>query len=115
MKTKMSLSLLLLATVVPGALVAADEAETNAHSRSDSVLVSPAEDQAVRNVLTNTAIVPDDPKQVLQDYDSLIIALTQKFSATLATIADAAKRGDLSSEQAKVCWLSVKWRRDVLR
>ena len=101
MKTKMFLSLLLLATVVPGALAAVDEAETNAHSRSDSVLVSPAEDQAVRNVLTNTAIVPDDPKQVLQDYDSLIIALTQKFSATLATIADAAKRGDLSSEQAK--------------
>src|SRR5260370_1025827 len=101
MKTKMSLSLLLLATVVPGAVVTANEDETNAHSRSDSVLVSPAEDKAVRNVLTNTAIVPDDPKQVLQDYDSLIIALTQKFSATLATIADAAKRGDLSSEQAK--------------
>lgn len=101
MKTKMFLSLLLLATVVPGALAAADEAETKAHSRSDSVLVSPVEDPAVTNVLTNTAIVPDDPKQVLQDYDSLMIALTQKFSATLATIADAAKRGDLSSEQAR--------------
>ena len=101
MKTKMFLSLLLLATVVPGALAAADEAETRAHSRSDSVLVSPVEDPAVANVLTNTAIVPDDPKQVLQDYDSLLIALTQKFSATLATIANAAKRGDLSSEEAR--------------
>jgi len=101
MKTKMFLSLLLLATVVPGALAAADEAETKAHSRSDSVLVSPVEGPAVTNVLTNTAIVPDDPKQALQDYDSLMIALTQKFSATLATIADAAKRGDLSSEQAR--------------
>jgi len=101
MKTKMFLSLLLLATVVPGALAAADEAETKARSRSDSVLVSPVEDPAVTNVLTNTAIVPDYPKQVLQDYDSLMIALTQKFSATLATIADAAKRGDLSSEQAR--------------
>jgi len=101
MKTKMFLSLLLLATVVPGALAAADEAETKVHSRSDSGLVSPVEDPAVTNVLTNTAIVPDDPKQVLQDYDSLMIALTQKFSATLATIADAAKRGDLSSEQAR--------------
>ena len=30
-----------------------------------------------------------------------MIALTQKFSATLTTIADAAKRGDLSSEQAR--------------
>jgi Spy/CpxP family protein refolding chaperone len=65
------------------------------------VLVSPVEDPAVTNVLTNTAIVPDDPKQVLQDYDSLMIALTQKFSATLATIADAAKRGNLTSEQAR--------------
>ena len=101
MKTKMFLSLLLLAAVVPGALAAADEAETKAHSRSDSVLVSPVEDPAVTNVLTDTASVPDDPKQVLQDYDSLMIALTQKFSATLATIADAAKRGDLSSEQAR--------------
>ena len=101
MKTKMFLSLLLLATVVPGALAAADEAETKAHNRSDSVLVSPVEDPAVTNVVTNTAIVPNDPKQVLQVYDSLMIALTQKFSATLATIADAAKRGDLSSEQAR--------------
>src|SRR6266436_4788478 len=101
MKTKMFLSLLLLAAVVPGALAAVDEAETKAHSRRDSVVVIPVGDPAVTNVPTNTAIVPDDPKQVLQDYDLLMIALTQKYSATLATIADAAKRGDLSSEQAR--------------
>src|SRR2546428_13385739 len=87
MKTRMFLSLLLLATVVPGALVAADEAETKAHSRSDSVLVSPVEDAAVTNVVTNTAIVPNDPKQVLQLIESLMIALTKKLSATLAAIA----------------------------
>jgi hypothetical protein len=46
-------------------------------------------------------MVPNDPKQVLQDYDSLMIALTQKFSATLATIADAVKRGEVSTEQAR--------------
>src|SRR5258707_4041503 len=101
MKTRMFLSLLLLAAVVPGALAAADEAETKAHNRRDSVVVIPVEDPAVTNVPTNTAIVPDDPKQVLQDYDSLMTALTQKFSATLATIADDAKRGDLTSEQAR--------------
>jgi hypothetical protein len=101
MKTKMLLSILLLAIVVPGALAAADEAETKAHSRSDSVLVFPVKDPAATNVLTNTAIVPDDPKQVLQDYDSLMIALTQKFSATLATIAEAVKHGEVSSDQAR--------------
>jgi hypothetical protein len=57
---------LLDCVVVPGALAAADEAEAKAHSRSDSVLVSPVEDPAVTNVLTNKAIVPDDPKHVLQ-------------------------------------------------
>jgi hypothetical protein len=45
--------------------------------------------------------VADDPKQVLHDYDSLMIALTQKFSSTLATIADAVKRGEVSNEQAR--------------
>src|SRR5437660_2447392 len=101
MKTRIFLSLLLLATVEPGAFAAADEAETKAHSRRDSVVVIPVQDPAVTNCPTNTAIVPNDPKQVLQDYDSLMIALTQKFSATLATIADAAKRGDFTSEQAR--------------
>src|SRR5262249_23266188 len=94
-------SLLLLATVVPGELAAGDGAETKAHSRRDSVLVSPVEDPAVTNVPTKTVIVPNDPKQVLQDYDSLMFALTQRFSPTLATIPEAGKRGDLSSEQAR--------------
>src|SRR5207245_9852159 len=67
----------------------------------DSEQVVPDEDPAVTNVLTKTAIVPNHPKQVVRDYDSLMIALTQKFSATLATIADAAKRRDLSCEQTR--------------
>jgi len=95
MKTKMFLSLLLLATVVPGAFAAGGEDDTKAHSRTKSALVDLVDAPA------GPAVVQNDPKQVLQDYDSLMIALTQKFSATLATIADAAKRGDLSSEQAR--------------
>ena len=95
MKTKMFLSLLLLATVVPGALAAGGEDDTKAHSRTKSALV------ALGDAPAGPAVVQNDPKQVLQDYDSLMIALTQKFSATLATIAGAAKRGDLSSEQAR--------------
>jgi len=100
MKTKLFLSLLLLASVVPGALAAGDEDDTKAHSRRNSVLVTPVDDPAIKDVPTSPA-VPNNPKQVLQDYDSLMIALTQKFSATLATIAEAAKRGELSSEQAR--------------
>src|SRR5438309_10898457 len=101
MKTKLFLSLLLLANVMPGALAAGDEDDTKARSRRNSVLVTPVDDPAVNNALTSPDMLPNDPKQVLQDYDSLMIALTQKFSATLATIAEAAKRGELSSEQAR--------------
>jgi hypothetical protein len=102
MKTKLFFSLLLLtAAVAPGALAAADGAERNLHTGRGQLLVTPVDDPAVRNVPTSPEVVPNDPKQVLQDYDSLMTALTQKFSATLATIAEAAKRGELSSEQAR--------------
>jgi len=63
--------------------------------------VTPVEEPAITTVPTGPSAAADDPKQVLQDYDSLMIALTQKFSATLATIADAVKRGEVSSEQAR--------------
>jgi hypothetical protein len=102
MKTKLFFSLLLLAAAVAsGAPAAADEGKTNAHTGRDQLLVTPVDDPAVTNVTISPAVAPNDPKQVLQDYDSLMIALTQKFSAALATIAEAAKRGELSGEQAR--------------
>jgi LTXXQ motif family protein len=102
MKTKLFLSLLLLtAAVAPDARAAADGGGRNCHPGRYQLLVTPVDGPAVKDVPTNPAIVPNDPKQVLQDYDSLMIALTQKFSATLATIAEAAKRAELSSEQAR--------------
>jgi LTXXQ motif family protein len=102
MKTKLFVSLLLLtAAVAPGALAAADGGDRNDHTGRGQLLVTPVDDPAVKNAPTSPAVAPNDPKQVLQDYDSLMIALTQKYSATLATIAEAANRGELSSEQAR--------------
>jgi LTXXQ motif family protein len=102
MKTKLFVSLLLLtAAVAPRALAAADGGDRNLHPERGQLFVTPLDDPAVKEVPPNPAAVPSDPRQVLQDYDSLMVALTQRFSATLATIADAAKRGDLSSEQAR--------------
>jgi hypothetical protein len=102
MKTKLFFFLLLLAVAVaPGALAAADGADRILHTGRGQLLVTPVDDPAVKDVPPSPAVTPNDPKQVLQDYDSLMIALTQKFSATLATIADAVKRGEVSSEQAR--------------
>src|SRR5229473_7907688 len=101
MKTKLFFSLLLLAAIASPALATSDEGDTNSHTGRRQSLVAPVEEPAITTVPTRPTIAADDPKQVLQDYESLMIALTQKFSATLATIAEAAKRGELSSEQAR--------------
>jgi hypothetical protein len=102
MKTKLFVSLLLLtAAVAPGALAAARGGDRTFHTGRGQLLVTPVDDPAVEDVPTSPAVMPNDPKPVLGDYDSLMTALTQRFSATLATIAEAAKRGDLSSEQAR--------------
>jgi hypothetical protein len=102
MKTKWFVSLLLLtAAVAPRALATGDGGDRNLHTGTGQLLVTPVDDPAVKDVPPNSAAVPSDPRQVLQDYDSLMIALTQKFSATLATIAEAVKRGEVSSEQAR--------------
>src|SRR4029077_9984642 len=100
-KTKLFCSLLLLAAALaPRALVAGDGGDRDVYTGRRQ-FVTPVQAPAVKDVPPSPAVVPNDPKQVLQDYDSLMIALTQKFSATLATIAEAVKRGEVSSEQAR--------------
>ena len=100
MKTKFFI-FLLLGAVASRALAASDAGKMSSHSGRGQSLVTPVENPATTSVPTGPAAEASDPKQALQDFDSLMIALTQKFSATLATIAEAAKRGELSSEQAR--------------
>ena len=101
MKTKLFfLVLLLAAAMAPAALAVGDDSETNARTRNGQSLVTPAEQSPSTNVPPGPAVVPVVPKQALPDYDSLMVALTQKFSATLTTIGEAVARGELSSEQA---------------
>ena len=71
MKTKLFFSLLLLtAAMAPGALAAADGGDRNVFTGRDQLLVTTVDDSAVKDVPTSPAVVPNDPKQVLQDYDS---------------------------------------------
>ena len=102
MKTKLFFSLFLLAAAVThGAPATADEGRANSDIGRRQSLVTPVEEPAITTAPAGPTNAADDSKQVLQDYDSLMIALTQKFSATLATIAEAVRRGELSSEQAR--------------
>jgi LTXXQ motif family protein len=101
MKTKLLFLLLLFAAVASRALATSDEREINSHTGKRQSLVTPVEEPATTTAPAGPTIVADDPKYVLLDYDSLMVALTQKFSATLATIAEAVKRGEVSSKQAR--------------
>jgi len=101
MKTKLFFSVFLLAAAVaPGALAAGDASETNARTRKGQLLVTPAQQSPSTNVPPGPPVMPADPKQALLDYDSLMVAITQKFSATLTAIGKAVAGGELSSEQA---------------
>ena len=87
MKTTLLFSVLLLTAVVTHAAPAIpDKGRGNSQTGRGQSLVTPIEEPAITAVPTSPTIA-DDPKQVLQEYDSLMIGLTQKFSATLATIA----------------------------
>jgi Spy/CpxP family protein refolding chaperone len=101
MKTKLFFSILLFATTVPAVLEARDHGETNVHAGSVQLPVTAVEHSASSNVQTDPGVLANDPKQALQDYDSVMVAITQRFSATLAAIAEAVKHGDLSSDQAR--------------
>ncbi len=100
MKAKLLLSVLLLVAIEPHTLSARDKSRANARDRSGHSLDAIGE-EATASVPAGSSNVSTDPKQALRDYDSAMIAITQSFSATLAAIAEAAKRGELSSDQAK--------------
>jgi len=101
MKAKLLLSVLLLVAIEPPALSARDKSRANARDRSGHSLDAIGEEPATASVPAGSSNVSTDAKQALRDYDSAMIAITQSFSATLAAIAEAAKRGELSSDQAK--------------
>jgi hypothetical protein len=101
MKAKLFFSILVLASVVPGALARGNEGETDVHTESGQLHVTPVEQEASTNVQTGPGAVANDPKEALQDYDATLMAITEKFSRTLAAIVDAIKRGELTTDQGR--------------
>jgi hypothetical protein len=101
MKTKLFFSILVLIIVVPGALAAGNEGGTNVRTGNAHLLVTPVDKPSSTNVPPGPGVLANDPKQASPDFDSMLIAITEKFSGTLAAIADAIKRGELTSDQGR--------------
>jgi hypothetical protein len=99
MKAKLILMVILM-TAIPVLSAAqtksgADSAPTNPAGTPDSLVPDPGP--------TNVPDAPASPgpQQVLQEYESAMVAITQNFSANLAGITEAVQQGRMSSEEGK--------------
>lgn len=101
MKTKLFFSILGLVTIAPLALAFGDRVETNTHGNNDQSIAVPAENSQSTTAPTASSVVPPDPKQSLQDYDSTLMAITEKFTGALTSIADAIKQGEMTTDQGR--------------
>jgi hypothetical protein len=107
MKTKLLITVLLFGSVAPAALAASGGGETNVQAKGSQILVTPGENPAVTTTQDPSAAEPgppaaepNQPKDASPDYAAAMLAVTQRFSATLAAIAQAVKEGQMSSDQA---------------
>jgi hypothetical protein len=99
MKAK-SILIILLMTVIPILATAQvksgnDSAPTNPPAAADSLLP----DSGPPNVPTGPRSA--GPQDALQDYQTVMVAIAQNFTASLAGIAEAVQEGKMSSEEGK--------------
>src|ERR1700741_3561614 len=99
MKAKVILIIILM-TVIPILSLAQtqsgdDSASTNPPAAADSVLPDPGP--------TPVPAGPGSlgPEDVLQEYQTVMVAITQNFTANLAGITEAVQEGKMSSEEGK--------------
>src|SRR5437588_11902927 len=98
MKAKLVLILLSIIAVVPVSLRAWTDPEAgDVQSVSTGTISSDANRATLTDVLSVPSSVPRGPKEVLQDYQDEMTAVTQRFSARIASIAEAVQRGQISS------------------
>jgi len=53
------------------------------------------------STITSRDVQPVEQQEQSEDYEGAMIAITQRFSAALAAIADAVQEGEITSEQGK--------------
>jgi Spy/CpxP family protein refolding chaperone len=91
----------LCVVVFSGALSAADDAKSHYRSGVSQSPISDSESPNSTIHLTHSDGRTSQQQEKTEDYGGAMIAITQRFSATLAAIAEAVKQGKISSEQGK--------------
>ena len=94
--------ILALCIVIPSvALSATDNAKANDQIRLSRSPISDSENPTSTIPSTSPDVRTSEQQEKPDDYEGAMMAITQKFSATLAAIAEAVQQGKISSEQGK--------------
>jgi hypothetical protein len=96
--------ILALCLIIPSvALSATDDSNSNDQIRVSRSPISESENSRSTIHSTSPDVTPNGQQvqEKPEDYEGAMMAITQKFSATLAAIAEAVQQGKISTEQAK--------------
>lgn len=101
MKAKSIAILAVLTGMMPITLSA--QVKTGDGSANAPIVIpdSAQDDTALKDAQSASDVVPRDPKELLQEYEAEMEAITQRFAVALASITEAVGRGELTSEQGR--------------
>src|ERR1700722_1076345 len=101
MRDKLAVIIALCIVIPSVALSATDDAKANDKIRVSQSPISDSENPNSTIRSTSPDVRMGEQQEKPQDYEGAMIAITQKFTATLATIAEAVQQGRISSKQEK--------------
>jgi Spy/CpxP family protein refolding chaperone len=101
MKNKLVVIIAVCIVIPSVALSATDNATANRQIRVSRSPISDSENPNSTTPSTSPDVKASEQQEKPEDYDGAMIAITQRFSATLAAIAEAVQQGKISSKQAK--------------
>jgi Spy/CpxP family protein refolding chaperone len=101
MKNKLAVIIALCIVIPSVALSATDDAKANGLIMVSRLPISDSENPSLTIHSTSPDVRTSEQQEKPEDYEGAMMAITQRFSATLAAIADAVRQGKISSEQGK--------------
>lgn len=101
MQSKLVLIISLLTFVAPATLFGSNPNDGEAPPAAIDVQIPMASSQELTDILTTPSAAPRGPKDVIDDYETGMAAITERFSARLAAIAASVQNGELTSEQGQ--------------
>jgi Spy/CpxP family protein refolding chaperone len=101
MKVKSIVILAVLLAMMPITLSAQSKPADGSANAPIVIPDSSQDDTALTEAQNVRDVVPRDPKELLQEYETEMEAITQRFAAALVSVTEAVGRGELTSEQGQ--------------